>query len=96
MPDHAKMCERRGVVMGAKIEIFVEGSHSSPAFVEKVKALCCSKCEVVVHNKLEQSVEGEFEEKTQAYGIEALPAVTMDGKVVDMEKVNVVKKEHGR
>ncbi|EJL20607.1 hypothetical protein [Brevibacillus sp. BC25] len=82
--------------MGAKIEIFVDGSHSSPAFVEKVKALCCPKCEVIVLNKLEQSVEGEFEEKTKAYGIEALPAVTMDGKVVDMVKVNAVKKEHER
>ncbi|MFS0555956.1 glutaredoxin [Brevibacillus sp. 179-C9.3 HS] len=73
--------------MGAKIEIFVDGSQSSSAFVQKVKGLCCSKCEVVVHNKLEQSVTGEFEEKTKAYGIESLPAVTMDGKVVDLDKV---------
>lgn len=69
----------------------VDGSHSSPAFVEKVKALCCSRCEVVVHNKLEQSVAGEFGEKTKAYGIETLPTVTMDGKVVDLKKVKTMK-----
>jgi DNA-binding transcriptional MerR regulator len=73
-------CVEENVRMGAKIEVFVDNSPLSTNVIQKVKELACSKCEVIVY-------ESDYEDKMKAYGIECIPAVVMNGKVVDVEKI---------
>lgn len=73
--------------MGAKVEIFVDGSPASEVFVKMVKERCCPKCEVIVHGTPEKHTDGQLQDLFHQYGIASLPAVTIDGKVVDVEKV---------
>jgi hypothetical protein len=77
--------------MGAKIEIFADGSPISDGFIKQVRDLACSKCEVIIYNLNERMVAGDCEDKAKANGIEAYPAVTINGKLVEIEKLKSVK-----
>ncbi|MEC0091037.1 thioredoxin domain-containing protein [Paenibacillus macquariensis] len=72
--------------MSKRIKVFTDGSPLSDDVVEQVKKLACSKCEFIVNNLSEPPVAAECEDKVKGYGITSLPAVTIDGKVVDYKK----------
>ncbi|UVI27756.1 glutaredoxin [Paenibacillus spongiae] len=80
--------------MGATIEIFADGSPSSSRIIDEVKALACSKCEIIVYHLHEQSGAAEGKEKAKAYGILAAPAVTLNGRIVDVDKWNKEKTDN--
>ena len=62
-----------------KIEVFTAGCEICNETVEKVKSMACDCCEVVVYNVL---TEKESLNKAQAYGVKAIPAVAVNGKLL--------------
>jgi hypothetical protein len=72
--------------MSAIIEVFVDDSPESSVVIKKVQELACPKCEIFIYSLNDQSVATEREEKTKEYGIASVPAVVMNGRIIDMEK----------
>ncbi|MGM0875814.1 MAG: thioredoxin family protein [Bacillota bacterium] len=81
--------------MAKKIEVFTDGSSLSDRLVAKVKGLACSKCEIVVYDLSHNNVTRESEKKAKAYGIDSVPMVVLDGKLVDPEKLQKEKLGQG-
>ncbi len=64
-----------------KIEVFTAGCSVCEPVVEMVKSMACSDCDVVVYN-LTETKGNEAADKVKAYGIKALPAVAVNGKLL--------------
>lgn len=65
-----------------KVEIFTAGCSVCSPVVDMIKAMTCSNCEVSIYNVAEPCDSRECLEKVTAYGIKALPAVAIDGKLL--------------
>jgi hypothetical protein len=53
--------------------------------LEAVRSTACSKCEIIIHDlKIVEDKAHKFK-LMDAYAIESLPAVVINGKVVDHE-----------
>lgn len=65
-----------------KIELFTAGCTVCEPVVEMVKAMACSSCEVVIYNLTQPCETKECLEKVKTYGIKALPAIAVDGKLL--------------
>jgi len=66
-----------------KIELFTAGCTVCEPVVEMVKAMACNSCEVIIYNIAQPCDTKECLEKVKAYGIKALPAIAVDGKLLD-------------
>ena len=66
-----------------KIELFTAGCTVCEPVVEMVKAMACSSCEVVIYNIGQPCDTKECLEKVKAYGIKALPAIAVNGKLLN-------------
>lgn len=64
-----------------KIEVFTAGCSVCEPVVEMVKSMACSDCDVVVYN-LAETKGNEAADKVKIYGIKALPAVAVNGKLL--------------
>lgn len=62
-----------------KVEVFTAGCPVCSDLVDLVKATACPHCEVLVYN-LNQ---GQGLEEAKRYGVEAVPAVVVEGKLLD-------------
>jgi hypothetical protein len=47
-----------------------------------VKAMACSSCEVTVYDLTNKSETEVIQEKVKTYGIKALPAIAVNGKLL--------------
>ncbi len=65
-----------------KIEVFTAGCSVCSPVVDMVKSMACSDCEVIVYNLAEPCESKECIDKAKAYGIKALPAVAVNGKLL--------------
>jgi hypothetical protein len=65
-----------------KIEVFTAGCTVCEPVVEMVKSMACTDCDVVVYNLAETSKSKEGADKVKSYGIKALPAVAVNGKLL--------------
>jgi hypothetical protein len=65
-----------------KIEVFTAGCSVCSPVVDMVKSMACSDCDVVVYNIAEENDNKEAVEKVKSYGIKALPAVAVNGKLL--------------
>ncbi|HET9056306.1 MAG: glutaredoxin [Sediminibacterium sp. Gen4] len=65
-----------------RIELFTAGCTVCEPVLEMVKAMACSSCEVVIYNVAQPCDTKECLEKVKAYGIKALPAIAVDGKLL--------------
>ncbi len=65
-----------------KIEVFTAGCSVCSPVVDMVKSMACSDCEVVVYNLAEPCESKECIDKAKTYGIKALPAVAVNGKLL--------------
>ncbi|MDG0794028.1 hypothetical protein OMP38_26795 [Cohnella ginsengisoli] len=74
--------------MGKTIEIFKDGSPQSDALEAQVRALACPRCSILVYDTGSPDLEAKMQAKAAEYGIESLPAVTLDGKAVTPEQLN--------
>lgn len=62
-----------------KVEVFTAGCPVCTDLVDLVKATACPDCEVTIHN-LNQ---GQGVDEARRYGITAVPAVVVEGKLLD-------------
>lgn len=65
------------------IEVFTAGCYVCDGVVKEVKDLACDNCEVVVYDFNKKCDSNECEDKAKAYGVKSVPAVAIDGKLVD-------------
>lgn len=65
-----------------KIEVFTSGCYVCKKAIDEIKALACPNCEVVVYDLNKKCATGECEVKAKEYGVNSIPAVAIDGKLV--------------
>ncbi len=65
-----------------KIEIFTAGCTVCEPVVEMVKSMACSSCEVIVYDLTNPAETEVLQEKVKTYGIKALPAIAVNGKLL--------------
>jgi hypothetical protein len=66
-----------------KIEVFTAGCSVCEPVVELVKSMACSSCEVVIYNLSQLCDTKECLEKVKDYGIKALPAIAVNGELLN-------------
>lgn len=69
------------------IEIFRDGTPQSDKFEAYVKDLACPRCTILVYDNSNPESQTELLAKADQYGIQTLPAVALDGKVVPPEQI---------
>ena len=62
-----------------KVEVFTAGCPVCTDLVDLVKATACPNCEVTIYN-LNQ---GQGVEEAKRYGVTAVPAMVVEGKLLD-------------
>lgn len=65
------------------VEVFTAGCPICDPTVKMVKDLACGNCDVVVYDLNQGCETNECRNKASAYGIVRLPAVAVNGKLVD-------------
>jgi glutaredoxin len=65
-----------------KIEFFTAACPVCEPVVEMVKAMACSSCEVVVYDLTNTAETELLQKKIKSYGIKALPAIAINGKLL--------------
>ncbi len=65
--------------MKRQIEVFVAGCPLCSDAVAVVKEIACDDCDITVLNMQ----DGDTAEQARRYGIHAVPAVVVDGKLAD-------------
>ena len=66
-----------------RIELFTAGCTVCEPVLEMVKAMACSSCEVVIYNVAQPCDTKECLEKVKDYGIKALPAIAVNGELLN-------------
>ncbi|MFV2048614.1 hypothetical protein KDJ21_005530 [Metabacillus litoralis] len=73
--------------MSKNIEIFTDSKRFSNELENQVKDYACSRCSLLVYDASNPYTKDIMESKVVQYGITELPAVTIEGKLVPIEKV---------
>ena len=63
-----------------KVEVFTAGCPLCKKVAELVKALACPSCEVTFHDL---RGDGEAVSRAHSYGVSAVPAVVVDGRLAE-------------
>lgn len=66
-----------------QIEVFTASCPVCDPTVQLVKALACDNCDVIVYDLNKGCATNECRDKATQYGIVGVPAVAVDGKLVD-------------
>jgi hypothetical protein len=66
-----------------RVEVFTAGCPLCDEAVKLVKGLACENCDVLVYDLNNGCATNECREKAVEYGIHRVPAVVVDGKLVD-------------
>lgn len=66
-----------------RVEVFTAGCPICDETVNLVKSTACPNCEVQVYDLREGCATNECREKAKRYGITAVPAVAVNGVVLD-------------
>ena len=64
------------------VEVFTSGCPICEPTVDLVKRVACPSCEVIIYD-LTKDNKNEIQDKAMAYGIERIPAVAVDGKLLE-------------
>ena len=64
------------------VEVFTSGCPICESTVDLVKSLACPSCEVIIYD-LTKDPNKEIQHKATLYGIERIPAVAVDGKLLE-------------
>ncbi|MFC0274840.1 thioredoxin family protein [Metabacillus herbersteinensis] len=70
------------------VEVFTAGCFVCDGVVKQIKDLACDNSEVVVYDLNKKYETNECEYKAKAYGVQAVPSVAINGKLVDCCKNN--------
>lgn len=66
-----------------KVEVFTAGCPVCEKTVKLVKSLACPGCEVIVYDLNRGCETNDCRRKAVEYGIERLPAVVVDGSLLE-------------
>lgn len=66
-----------------QMEVFIAGCPLCDETVKLVKDLACHQCEVQIYDLRQGCATNECRNKAAQYGIHRVPAVVVDGKLVD-------------
>ncbi len=66
-----------------RVEVFTAGCPICEETVNVVKSLACPRCEVHVYDLREGCATNECREKAREYGITAVPAIAVNGELLD-------------
>lgn len=66
-----------------RVEVFTSGCPICEETVNLVKSLACPRCEVRVYDLREGCATNECQDKARQYGITAVPAVAVNGVLLD-------------
>lgn len=66
-----------------KVEVFTSGCFLCEETVSLVKELACPSCEVNIYNLAEPCDSEECIKKAKKYGVNSVPTVVIDGKIVE-------------
>ncbi len=69
--------------MKRQVEIFTAGCPVCDPVVQLVKDTSCENCEITVYNLREQSKEKNVTDKIKHYGINQVPSVVVDGRLLE-------------
>lgn len=76
-----------------QIEIFTAGCPVCNPVIDMVKSLACENCEVTVYDLVKQCESKECLSKVEQYQIKRLPAVAVDGQLLNCCKDKGITKE---
>jgi len=77
--------------MTRKVEVFTAGCPLCDETVKMVQDLACESCEVSIYNL--QSKTLEYLAKAKSYGVNSVPTVVVNGKVLDCCKRGTISRE---
>lgn len=66
-----------------RVEVFTAGCYLCDEALKVVRELACENCSVQVYDLREGCATNEYREKAAKYGIHRVPAVVVDGKLID-------------
>ncbi len=66
-----------------KVEVFTAGCPICHNTVEMVKSVVCPSCDLQIYNLREGCATNECRDKARRYGITAVPAVAVNGVLLD-------------
>lgn len=70
------------------VEVFTSGCYVCEDVVKQVKEVACENCEVVVYDLNKGGDTNEWETKAKQYGVQSVPAVAINGELVECCKSN--------
>lgn len=73
-----------------RVEVFTSGCPVCEPVVDLVKKTACPSCDVVVYDLNAGCATNECRDKAKQYGISRVPAVVVDGKLLDCCKIGTV------
>tara|TARA_Y100001933_G_C18830917_1_gene493377 strand:+ start:175 stop:444 length:270 start_codon:yes stop_codon:yes gene_type:complete len=79
--------------MKRQIEVFTAGCPLCDPVVKMVKEIACDKCEITVYDLVKQCDDKICLTKMNEYGIQKIPAVAVNGKLLDCCKDSPITKE---
>lgn len=65
------------------VEVFTAGCPICIDAVNQIKALACPQCEVKIYDLNKGCETNECLDKAKQYGVKSVPAVAIDGKLVN-------------
>ena len=74
---------KRKIMSKRQIEIFTAGCPVCEPVVTLVKETACENCEITIHNLSDQCESKICVTKMNEYGVKRLPAVAVNGKLID-------------
>lgn len=75
-----------------KIEVFTSGCPICESTVDLVKKSACPSCELIIYD-LTEDTNKEIQSKATSYGIERIPAVAVDGKLLECCEMGSVSED---
>lgn len=80
--------------MKRQVEIFTANCPVCEPVVQMVKELTCDNCEVTTYDVVKQCDDKSCLSKLSEYGVKRLPAVAVNGKLLDCCQNNAITKEN--
>ncbi len=79
--------------MKKKVEVFTAGCSVCTPVVELIKTNASKLCDIIIYDLLKQHESKECLAKIAEYNIKAIPAVAVDGKLINCCQNTGVSKE---
>lgn len=79
--------------MKRQVEIFTAGCPVCDPVVQMVKDTSCGNCEITVYDLRKNSEKENHMDKIEQYGINQVPSIVVDGKLLECCDKSITKKD---